>query len=99
MGRVKLAASAEAAPGGDWDALTNTEKTRLVRMFPAAIFGSSARDMQDALRQQNPGEPDFDSLTGPELAELTRIRVSMRDTYDRQVGVGVTVIGAPGLLD
>ena len=92
MGRIKLAACAEAS-SAPWDQLTDTEKTLLIWMYPPAIWRTLA-DMEAESR----GRP-FGSLTGPEVAELQRIRASMRDTFDRLQGVGITVVGASDLLD
>lgn len=91
MGRTKVAACVEAAPDGDWDALNDTDRTDMVRMYSEALRGT-LQGMESAGK----GRP-FGNLTGPEIAELARIRNSMRATYERILGVGVTVVGASSM--
>ncbi len=92
MARVKLAGCSEAAQGGNWSSLTDQEKTDLIRMYPEAIRGT-LEGMASASGR------NFGDLQPGDVSELQRLRNSMRDTRERLLGVGVAVVGAPGLLD
>ncbi len=80
MARIKLQACRESV--ADWDALSDEQKTRLIRAFGPAVT-AGVREMQEELRARDPREKSFDELSADELAELGRIRGQMRATLAR----------------
>lgn len=85
MARLKLMACSESGPGGVWDSLSDAEKTRLVRAYPAAIWGTE-QEMQDTVHAFDPSQKTYAELTQPELNELRRVRNAMRTVYERERG-------------
>ncbi len=80
MARIKLQACRESV--ADWEALSDEQKTRLIRVFGPAVT-AGVREMQEELCARDPREKPFDDLSAEEIAELGRVRGQMRATLAR----------------
>ena len=86
MSRVKLMACDEAAPLGTWAGLSDQVKSAYIRMCPVAWIGTTVEEMQAAAYAHDQTMTPPGQLSVAEIAILTTRRLSMRATYEREVG-------------
>lgn len=92
MSRMKLTIC-RALPDWQPDGAGDAENTRILHDFERLMRGASARRVQDGRHDDDPAQPRFDDLTGPQIAALnSRVGAinSARATYTPPVVNGAT---------